>query len=288
MSDDVGTAIKTMKLYTHIERIENELKEREMLKADVVDPIALSEIDSMHYLGNKAMEDAVVSMNLDSSSKVLDVGSGFGGPARVLSVLSKCTTTALEVQSDIDKMATFLTKRCNLDHLVKHEVGDIMTLDLGSLGTGSSSFDGVVSFMVFLHIPDKAALLKNCAQMLKPGGAIFIEDYFCRSPFTDSEVDALANDVFCSDLPTQEEYTHHLQKSGFQNIQFIDKSSEWTSYVTTRVEQFVANRSNFEKVHGEPTYLSLLHFYTSVKKLFQGGNLGGTRIIAEKKTDQIL
>ena len=49
-----------------------------------------------------------------------------------------------------------------------------------------------------------------------------------------------------------------------------------------RVAAFIANRSNFEKIHGEPTYLGLLHFYEAVMKLFNGKNLGGVRIIAEK------
>lgn len=277
-------SIKTMKLYTNVERIKNELASRGMLKeSESIDPIALSEIDSMHYMGNSAIEEAVVAMKLDSSSVVLDIGSGFGGPARVLSATSKCKTTALELQGDIHEMAEYLTKKCNLDSLVNHEQGDILTLDLDKLGGGLSSFDGIVSFLVFLHIPDKKALLENCAKMLKPGGFIFFDDYYCRSPFTDAEATSLADDVYATDLPTREEYISHLEASGFHNIQFVDKSSEWSAYVTERLKKFTDNRKNFELVHGEPTYLSLLHFYSSVASLFLGQNLGGVCIIAEKK-----
>lgn len=275
--------IKTMKLYTHVERIKNELASREMLTSESIDPIALSEIDSMHYMGNSAVEDAVVAMNLDASSSVLDVGSGFGGPARVLSATSGCTATALELQPDIHEMADYLTKKCNLDHLVKHEVGDILSLDLNKLGSGPSSYDGVASFLVFLHITDKASLLKNCSAMLKSGGHLYVEDFYCRSPFSTAEVESLSKDVFCRELPTREEYISHLEASGFCDIQFTEKSSEWTSYVTERLEMFISNRSSFEKVHGEPTYLSLLDFYKAVATLFTGGNLGGVRIVAKKR-----
>ncbi|KAL7538552.1 hypothetical protein ACHAXR_008637 [Thalassiosira sp. AJA248-18] len=274
--------IKTMKLYSNVERIKNELSSRGMLKSEFIDPIALSEIDSMHYEGNIAIEDAVVAMKLGSSTRVLDIGSGFGGPARVLSEKSKCSVTALEMQPDIHEMAEYLTRKCNLNNLVKHELGDIQTLDLDKLGGGLLSFDGVVSFLVFLHISDKGSLLENCAKMLTLGGFVFIEDYYCRSQFSDAEVKSLSEDVFCKDLPTREGYISYLQASGFCNIQFIDKSSEWTAYVTDRLEAFIANRDNFEKVHGEPTYLSLLHFYNAVATLFLGKNLGGVRIIAEK------
>lgn len=180
-------------------------------------------------------------------------------------------------------MAEYLTKRCNLDNLVKHELGDILSLDLDKLGGGLASFDGVISFLVFLHITEKGPLLERCAKMLKTGGTLFVEDFYLVSPLSVAEAESLYEDVFAKELPTREEYISHLEASGFHNIQFIDKSSEWTKYVTERVENFIANRRNFEKVHGEPTYLSLLHFYEAIVALFAGQNLGGARVIAEKK-----
>jgi len=282
-SSNEEEAIKTMKLYTHVERIKNELSARGMLQSDSIDPIALSEIDSMHYEGNNAIDDAITAMKLTSSSKkVLDVGSGFGGISRVLCTKSHCKVTALELQPDISEMGDYLTNKCKLESLVKHVTGDILHCNLDKLGNGKFSYDGIVSILVFLHIQDKAHLLSNCAAMLKVGGSIFIEDYYCISNFTESEAKSLADDVFSKDLPTKEEYISHLEKSGFHNIQFIDKSSKWSTYVNNRVAAFIANRSNFEKIHGEPTYLGLLHFYEAVMKLFNGKNLGGVRIIAEK------
>ena len=122
--------------------VKTELTARGMLQSDSIDPIALSEIDSMHYEGNNAIEDAVAAMKLTSSSTVLDIGSGFGGISRVLSSYSKCNSTALELQPDISEMAQYLTKKCNLDNLVKHELGDILTFDLDKLGSGKSSYVG--------------------------------------------------------------------------------------------------------------------------------------------------
>ena len=78
-------SIKTMKLYTHVERIKNELTDRGMLQSEYIDPMTLNEIDSMHYMGNTAVEDAISTMKLDPSSRVLDIGSGFGGTARFIS-----------------------------------------------------------------------------------------------------------------------------------------------------------------------------------------------------------
>jgi len=279
---DGDDGIKTMKLYTHVERIQREVESR-FKSESIIDPIALSQIDCMNYEGNDAIQDVIQSIQLNSSSKVLDVGSGFGGVARVLSALSECTTVAMELQSDIHQCAEDLTRRCNLSELVKHVQGDILNYDLNKLGDGPSSFDGLVSFLVFLHIPDKVSLLNNCANMLKAGGTIFVEDYYRRSSFTDDELKSLSTDVFCQDLPTQEEYIAALESAGFDNIQFIDKTEEWTSFVAGRLEKFEGNKESFISFHGEPTYTSLHDFYKAVSTLFAGGNLGGVRIVASKK-----
>jgi 2-polyprenyl-3-methyl-5-hydroxy-6-metoxy-1,4-benzoquinol methylase len=278
--------IKTMKLYTYIDRIKNELEQRGILDNEYIDPIELSEIDSMHFMGQSVMDDIISTMSLTNTSTVLDVGSGFGGTARLLSTLSHCQVTALELQEDIHDIATFLTKKCKLDDHIKHVTGDILDLNLdeigGDGGGGTNSYDGLVSLLVFFHIEDKTTLLQRCASMLKPGGTIFIEDYYRRSPFTDEENKRLINDVYAFNLPTREEYMSHLETAGFTNIQFIDKTSDWTYFVHDQLFKFMYNQVYFEEVHDKPTYNSLLHFYNSVALLFSGQNLGGVRIIAQK------
>ena len=276
--------IKTMKLYTNIDRIKNELEQRGLLENEYIDPIELSEIDSMHYMGQSVMDDIISTMSLTPNTNVLDVGSGFGGTARSLSTVSRCQVTALELQEDIHDIAEFLTKKCKLDDHVKHVTGDILDLDLDEIGGGTNSYDGLVSLLVFLHIKDKLTLLQRCASMLKPGGTIFIEDYYRRSPFTDEENKRLTKDVFAFNLLTQEEYVSHLEAAGFTNIQFIDKSDDWTYFVHEQLFKFMYNQVYFEEVHDKPTYNSLLHFYNSVALLFSGKNLGGVRIIAQKSS----
>jgi len=272
--------IKTMKLYTDIDRIKTELASRNMTSP--IDPIALSEIDSMHYLGNAAIQAAVDTMDLDSKSRVLDVGSGFGGPARILTTLSNCKVKALELQQDIHQLATELTSRCNLSDYVDHLNGDILN-DVVVNQLGEKAFDAIVSYLVFLHIPNKAALFDVCSKLLKSNGYVFIEDFYCISQFTNSEVASLEKDVFCKDLASKDKYIRHLQFSGFQNIQFIDMTQEWTQYVTNRLEQFISNKERYTHVHGDDTYSGMLEFYTAVAALFNGKNLGGVRIIAQKK-----
>ena len=52
-----------------------------------------------------------------------------------------------------------------------HYQGDFL------LSSYENEFDGIMSMLAFLHIPNKEALFQKCFQSLKSGGKIFVEDY---------------------------------------------------------------------------------------------------------------
>jgi len=80
-----------------------------------------------------------------------------------------------------------------------------------------------------------------------------------------------------------EEYIASLEEAGFTNITFVDKTEDWTSFVSDRKKTFVAAKDRFVNIHGIETYRSLLHFYNAMDTLFEGSSLGGVRIYGEKK-----
>lgn len=282
--------IKTMKLYNGIDRIEKELQVLGIGKEDPLSVEQLSAFDSMHYGGNDAVREAITVLGknlLDNDSTLLDIGSGFGGPARFLAhSASGVKVVAMELQADIHNKAAKFTRRCQLDDKVSHYNGNILECDLSTVGGGAGSFDAVVSWLTFLHIPDKKRLFTICASMLKDsaGSSLYLEDYYMREPFTSAEKESLAKDVYCSDLPTKQEYIASLESCGFHEIDCQDQTKEWTVYVQDRVATFKADRVRFVALHGESSYERLLHFYEAVAALFEGGHLGGIRLHALKKT----
>ena len=68
-----------------------------------------------------------------SSHRILDIGSGLGGPARRLAYTTNCSVVALELQEDLHIEGENLTRRCNLQDKLTHMSGDILNIDLGML-----------------------------------------------------------------------------------------------------------------------------------------------------------
>ena len=164
--------MKSMKLYVHVERIYNELRELGLDKAGQLSVDALTPFDQYHYLGTEAVDEAARSLQVTPDSRVLEIGSGIGGPARYLAARTGCSVVALELQLDLHETGRSLTARCGLEDRVRHVAGDVLAAALDGGG-----FDGIMSFLVFLHIPDRKRLFDICHAALKPGHAMYIEDF---------------------------------------------------------------------------------------------------------------
>lgn len=270
--------IKRMKLYRHPERIYDDLtaagheKDAPLKAEDVVF------FDQYHYLGTDAVDDAINSLEINSKMKIIDIGSGLGGPARYLAEKTGCHVTALELQPDLDRIARSLTERCGLSGSVRHLCGDIL-----DLSEEVGDFDAGVSWLSFLHIPDRGALLKKCYRILKPDGRLFIEDFCKRGELDQEETKILAEDTYCSYLPTAVEYKDQLLEGGFQDVELVDKTALWNSFVKERLEKFIKGRDHYAEVHGIEVADDMEDFYKKMVRLFAGGNVGGLRITAAKK-----
>ena len=101
---------------------------------------------------------------------------------------------ALELQSDLNDTARHLTRRCSLEERVSHVCGNV--LDGGQNGKRSST--PLVSFLCFLHIPDRETLLARCFDALKPCGRLFVEDFSKLTEPTADQWDVLKETRFCA------------------------------------------------------------------------------------------
>ena len=65
----------------------------------------LTPFDNYHYFGTEAVDEAIDVLGLKPGMRVLDIGSGIGGPARYIAERSGAQVTALELQPDLDALA---------------------------------------------------------------------------------------------------------------------------------------------------------------------------------------
>ncbi|MGI9463509.1 MAG: class I SAM-dependent methyltransferase [Aestuariivirgaceae bacterium] len=270
-------AIKSMNLYSQVDRIYNDLRSIGVGDDDPITVGTLSAFDQYHYFGTDAVNQAIPAAAIDASSRVLDVGAGLGGPARYLADRTGCKVTALELQDDLNDVATALTRRCGLAANIDHVCADVLAWD-----APADSHDAVVSWLALYHIADHTALFGQIAKALKPGGSLYVEDLYGLGEFTSDELQHVRNMLYGQNLPSRQRYIADLEAAGFKDIAFTNMTVPWTGFCFERLAAYRANRERNIDVHGEQVVAALDEFYVTVAELFKGGNLGGVRVIATK------
>ena len=269
--------IKTMKLYSRVERVYAQLRSAGIGPGDAIPLEVLCRFDQYHYFGTDAVDEGIDALALGPRDRVLELGSGLGGPARYIADRVGCTVTALELQSDVHEVASELTRRCGLAHLVRHQQGDILE---GPVPAGH--FDALFGWLVFLHIPERERLYRRCHEALRPGGRLYVEDFFERGNLSARERETLALKVYCRGLPRLDALYRDLEEAGFTDVDAHDLTPSWTDFVSERARAYRERREQEVALHGAEVFEGLDDFYRSVAELFRAGNLGGMRVSARK------
>ena len=269
--------IKSMKLYNHVDRIYNELKEIGKINSEFLNVEELTNFDQLHYCGTEAVDFSINKIGIDSSMNILEIGSGIGGPARYIANKTGANVIALELQSDQNNIALDLTKRCRLSTKVRHVCGDFLTYDWKG-----KKFDAIVSWLALYHIFDHKILLQKCFDCLKPRGFFYAEDLFSRKPFSKKEFSELLKEIYANYLPDVQTYKSEIEKTGFNLIFCQDMSNEWTKFTRNRYLSYNQQKDRHLRVHGRDIYNSINSFYTFIDRYFSNGKLGGIRLVAKK------
>jgi SAM-dependent methyltransferase len=128
-------------------------------------------VDQFHGGGKPVTERLARLAVAAPETRVLDVGGGFGGPARTLAVQFGCRVTSLDLTESYVRAARMLTARMRLDDRVTHEVGNALALPFPD-----ASFDLVWTQNSGMNIADKARLYAGFHRVLRPGGRLALQE----------------------------------------------------------------------------------------------------------------
>ncbi len=275
MNDSLN--IKSMKLYNNVDRIFNELREIGKSTSSTLLVEDLTKFDQLHYHGTDAIDIFIEKLEINEKTKILDVGSGIGGPARYIANKTGAEITAIELQSDQNNLAKDLTKKCGLSNKVNHICGDILDYDFKN-----QTFDAVVSWLTLYHIANHEILLKKLFDLLNPNGFFYTEDITSRINLSDADRKEIKKEIYGIHLPYFDKYISNLEQNGFKLIFSEDMSSSWTDFTKERIKKYNSEKERNIRVHGKEVYDNLNSFYNFVGQYFSNGKLGGIRVIAKK------
>jgi ubiquinone/menaquinone biosynthesis C-methylase UbiE len=153
-----------------VERVREALRQSG-LDTDRLEQSQLAKLDQFHVGGADATDNLARMAGIRSSDRVLDLGSGIGGPSRHLAATIGCHVTGLDLTEEYCQVATMLALSTGLSHLVSYQRGNALHTPFED-----AQFDVVWTQHAAMNIEDKPALYRESSRLLKPAGRLAIHD----------------------------------------------------------------------------------------------------------------
>ena len=182
-------------------------------------PEALSALDHFHTGGLRASRELLEVARIQADERVLDVGAGLAGPARLLAAERGCRVDCLERSADYCAGALLLNRLTGLDERIAVHSGSALELPFPD-----AAFDVVWMQNVGMNIADKRTLYAEIFRVLKPGGRFAFQEMAAGNLPPSYFPLPWASDPTDSFLVSAEEMEAMLRESGFVVELFEDTS----------------------------------------------------------------
>lgn len=185
----------------------------------------LEAIDHLHGGGAATTRDLVRRLPIAAGQHVLDIGSGIGGPARLIAGEFDCRVTGIDLTEEFCSVARWLSDLTGLADRTAFEHGSATAMPFAD-----ATFDGAICQNVAMNIAGKGAFYGEVFRVLKPG-AFFATTDVCLGtggdPLYPVHWAATAETSF---LVRPDDLSGLLAAAGFTDIESRDTVSQHNAF----------------------------------------------------------
>ena len=174
-----------------------------------------AEITDQNHVGGLAFTAELAGLaGITSATRVLDLGSGLGGSARVLAHLYGCRVHGVELSKERVQESEELTRQVRLEALVTFECGDLLEMDVPR-----NTFDILWGQSSWTHFRDKEKFVRRWSEALGSRRRLALEDLYLKTapkiPDEKRELEEFEHDAM-STIVEMQAWVEILRRCGFR------------------------------------------------------------------------
>lgn len=180
---------------------------------------ALAPFDQFHARGPLATQELAALLRPQPGERLLDIGSGIGGPARWMAHMFGVHVTGVDLTPEFCDAAETLNRATGLADRV-----DILRGSALALPVPDAAFDAAYSQNVVMNIADKRAFYREAYRALRPDGRLALSNVCAGAdePYFPVPWAATRETSF---LATPAETRADLLAAGFEIVEFHDTTA---------------------------------------------------------------
>jgi cyclopropane fatty-acyl-phospholipid synthase-like methyltransferase len=243
---------------------------RKISARDLAEDSREEETDQNHVGGAQFVRDLAEIAGIQRMDRVLDLGCGLGGSARLLAELLGCFVDGLDISPQRVREGNELTRAVRLESRVVLRCADLRTHDIPE-----AAYDHLWGQATWVHVRAKRAVFNPWLKALKPRGRVALEDSYLKTEDVPqrwrSTLEELSS-VWMADIPTLQQWKEVFEPEATV-VAFEDLTSDFVRYF----QRLVAN-SAITHEGSQREYRG----WTMALALADAGVLGYMRLIAQK------
>ncbi|MGK4578705.1 SAM-dependent methyltransferase [Kitasatospora sp. HPMI-4] len=193
-----------------------------------------------------------IADRLGPGTRVLDLGSGYGGPARYLARTFGCRVTALNISETQNERHRRTNAERGLDDRISVVTGSFQDIPFPA-----AHFDVVWSQEAFCHSPDRDRLLAEAVRVLRPGGELVFTDVMAAETAGFGQLRDVLARLHVTTLATPRYYQRALTELGLDGVDFEQLDQHLLTHYIRIEEETRSRAAELEGLLG-PAYLESL------------------------------
>lgn len=170
--------------------------------------------------------------------RVVDLGSGYGGAARVLAGEYQAHVTCLNVARVENERNRKLTAEAGLADAI-----EVIDASFDDMPLDDPQFDIAWSQDAILHAPDRRAVLDEVARVLKPGGLFVFTDPMQADDLQDRQaMQPIYDRIHLPDLASIGFYRNELEQRGFETLEIDEMTDQLGTHYRRVREDMLARQ----------------------------------------------
>ncbi|MGD2117588.1 MAG: methyltransferase domain-containing protein [Chromatiales bacterium] len=182
------------------------------------------------------MAQEIIGLNQDS--RVIDLGSGYGGSARYLAKTYGSHVTALNLSETENQRNRELSAQQGLSELI-----DVIDGSFENIPAADSSFDAAWSQDAILHSGHRHQVIEEVARVLKPGGQLIFTDPMQADDCPDGVLQPVLDRIHLDSLSSFAFYREAAAAAGLVEVQVIDLTPQLITHYSRVRDELTEQRS---------------------------------------------